>query len=261
LDMEILGSWFLLFLGGCFAGIVAGLLGIGGGTLMVPLLMGLGASPVQAVATSGLAILITSISGSWANFKMGVLDLKSILKMGIPSILTAQIGVYCANSVSDFVLSWAFVGLLLINIPLSAWGNRLKNQAQTKGSTPQMQRDWPFYLTGSLGGLLSGFFGIGGGLIMVPLQLALLGVGVKAAVQSSLAVIVLTSMAATAGHALHGSVLYWQGCMLGLGGFIVAQWSTRLLPKIPDVYILWSFRTMLLVLAIFMAWKATGYGA
>lgn len=64
-------NWLILATGGLFSGILAGLLGIGGGTVLVPLLVTLGYAPIQAVATSSLAILVTSISGSIQNWRMG----------------------------------------------------------------------------------------------------------------------------------------------------------------------------------------------
>jgi uncharacterized membrane protein YfcA len=63
----------ILAAGGLFSGVLAGFLGIGGGTILVPLLVGLGYTPVKAIATSSLAILITSISGSVQNWRMGYL--------------------------------------------------------------------------------------------------------------------------------------------------------------------------------------------
>lgn len=55
---------------GFFSGILAGFLGIGGGTVLVPLLVALGYEPIQAVATSALAITITALSGTLQNWRM-----------------------------------------------------------------------------------------------------------------------------------------------------------------------------------------------
>ncbi len=71
--------WLILSGGGLFSGILAGLLGIGGGTILVPLLVAIGYVPVKAVATSSLAILITSISGSVQNWRMGYFDWKRVI--------------------------------------------------------------------------------------------------------------------------------------------------------------------------------------
>ncbi len=67
----IIGSLLILASGGFLSGILAGLLGIGGGFVTVSLLISLGYTPIQAIATSTLVIVITSISGTFQNWRMG----------------------------------------------------------------------------------------------------------------------------------------------------------------------------------------------
>lgn len=121
----IAGSWIALASGGLVSGILAGFLGIGGGTILVPLLITLGYAPVQAVATSSLAILITSVSGSVQNWRMGYFEWKRVILLGIPALATAQIGVYLANHILTYILLLAFGILLLTNIYLVELRKRL----------------------------------------------------------------------------------------------------------------------------------------
>lgn len=111
-------------------------------------------------------------------------------------------------------------------------------------------------ITGSLAGVLAGLFGIGGGVIMVPLQMLLLRETIKIAIQNSLGVIVITAISASIGHAINGNVLFLPGFILGFGGLIGAQISTRFLPKISDRTISICFRILLVSLAIYMFWQA-----
>ena len=104
--------------------------------------------------------------------------------------------------------------------------------------------------------MMAGLFGIGGGAIMVPLQLLLLNESLKRAIQTSLGVIVLTAIAATVGHSLRGNVVYTGGIALGLGGLLGAQLSTRFLPKLPDHLIAIAFRGLLLLLSGYSFWRA-----
>lgn len=102
--------------GGLVSGVLAGFLGIGGGTVLVPLLVTLGCTPVEAVATSTLVILITSISGSFQNWRMGYFDLKRVIYLGFPALVTAQIGVYLAPRIAPYLLLTGFGILLLVTI-------------------------------------------------------------------------------------------------------------------------------------------------
>lgn len=252
---------------GLFAGVLAGLLGIGGGTVLVPILVALGYDPVQAVATSSLAIVITSLSGSIQNWRMGYLDVRRVLYLGLPALITAQLGVALAGWLPGWVLLGAFGCLLLLNVYLVELRKRLVTQSAHRSAedAPEVKPWNPAIasiLTGGAAGLLAGLFGVGGGVIMVPLQILLLNEPIKRAIQTSLGVIVLTAIASTAGHALNGNVLWTPGVLLGLGGLIGAQFSTRLLPKLPDRIVSLLFRGLLFVLAFYIFWQAwNAYGS
>ncbi|MGL5508121.1 MAG: sulfite exporter TauE/SafE family protein [Microcoleaceae cyanobacterium] len=248
---------------GLIAGILAGFLGIGGGTILVPILVKFGYSPVEAVATSSLSIIITAISGSVQNWRMGYLDFRRVIGIGLPAIITAQIGVYLANLLPSYLLLLTFGCLLWLNIFLIGFRKQVterKKQAEARGEvfvtawnmSPILAR----IFTGSAAGLLAGLFGVGGGIIIVPLQILLLGEPIKVAIQTSLGVIVITAIASTTGHAINGHVLWLIGCILGFGGLLGAQISTRFLPKIPDQIISIAFSTLLGILSVYIFWRA-----
>ena len=291
----------LLILGaaGIFAGILAGFLGIGGGTAIVPLLVALKYAPVQAVATSGLSIVITAISGSIQNWRMGYLSLSQVAGIGFPAIITAQIGAYLAGIFPPYLLLLTFGLLLWLNIFLIELPTRLTanqnaeaesgelrgeagqgenaqlaitNTSATSDSLSTIPLSTTYQLpnnsnilfhptfakiaTGSAAGLLAGLFGVGGGVIMVPLQILLLGESIKTAIQTSLGVIVITAISATAGHAARGNVLWVVGLILGGGGLLGAQVSTRFLPRLPDRIVSLAFRSLLAILSIYVFWQA-----
>lgn len=271
-------AWLTFTVAGLFAGILAGFLGIGGGTILVPMLTALGYTPVQAVATSSLSIVITAISGTAQNWRMGYLNLRQVIGIGIPAIITAQIGAELATIFSPPLLLTAFGCLLLLNIYLVQFRQRVtRKQAAIEAlnneppavmiaqpnqiPTPSRHKS-PIYflfsriLTGSIAGLLAGLFGVGGGVIMVPLQILLLNTKIKNAIQTSLGVIVITAISATTGHALRGNVLWIPGLILGMGGLLGAQVSTRFLPKMSDRLVTLAFNALLLILSFYIFWQA-----
>lgn len=246
---------FSLSLGGFVAGMMAGFLGIGGGILLVPLLVGLNTPPVQAVGTSTLAILMTATSGSLQNLRMGHVRLQRVVLLGLPAILTAQLGAYLANLIMPAVLLMAFGGLLLVTIHLV----EIRKQIAIRPYTHPHRTMSPFLArvaTGGTTGLMAGLFGVGGGVILVPLQMLLLREPIKVAIQTSLGVIVITALSALLGHALAGNVLLVDGLLVGIGGLIGAQISSRFLPKLPDRFISMIFRALLGLLAVYVFWQA-----
>jgi uncharacterized membrane protein YfcA len=250
----------VLGLGGLGSGLLAGLLGIGGGMILVPLQVALGFPPVTAIATSSLAITLTSLSGSIQNFRMGVLRLKQVTLIGIPAIVTAQAGSWLANQFSSFLLLTLFGCLVLLNIFLVSWKVKVSHQNINIADQNSSLPNWlSRTLTGGFAGILAGLFGVGGGVIMVPMQMILLQEPIKPAIQTSLGVIVITGISACIGHALRGNVSFLVGAILGLGGLLGAQLSTRLLPTLSNQMVAWIFSSTSILVAGYIfsqAWEA-----
>jgi uncharacterized membrane protein YfcA len=190
---------------------------------------------------------------------MGYFDQNRVLGLGFPALVTSQLGVYLASRFSAALLLYGFGLLLMVNLFLIRLRQRLEKQANSP-SPPTSPS--PQFLTlarigtGGMAGLLAGLFGVGGGVIMVPLQMLLLGEPIKVAIQTSLGVIIITAIAAVLGHTVQGNVLYYPGFLLGIGGLIGAQISTRYLPKLPNKLIVFSFNGLLIILAVYTFWQA-----
>lgn len=115
-----------------------------------------------------------------------------------------------------------------------------------------MNRMLPLALIGVLGGFFSGLFGVGGGIILVPLLILVVGYGQKLASGTSLAVIVPTAIAGTVSYAATGSVDWIAGACLGagaIGGSLVGTW---LLHRIHVVLLRWLFIGFLIIVAVRM---------
>ncbi len=255
-------NWLLLVISGLISGILAGLLGIGGGTILVPILLAFGYTPLQAVATSSLAIVITATSGTIQNWRMGYINFKQVILLGIPAVVTAYFSAGLAKSIPPKNQLIAFGILLLFTIYLVDLRKNLSKKQQQETEQNQQSKfssTISRIVTGGTAGMLAGIFGVGGGVIMVPLQILLLGETIKVAIQTSLGVIVLSSISAVTRHALEGNILLIPGLILGFGGLIGAQLSTRFLPKLSDQIISVTFRVGLAILAVYVFWKAWTY--
>lgn len=284
-------GWGLLFLLGIFTGTLSGLLGIGGGLLMVPALTVFNVPLVQATATSLVGVLLSALSGSLRNFSAGELNWRVSLVLALFGIITAQAGAWLGDRTPDAILSLCFAGLLLVTIALMSLRRKLK-QAEGRGqkaedrggewgSEPEGDRAavlaqstihnpqstiepgsfrlGPIAAIGLLAGLLSGLFGVGGGVVMVPLQMLFLAESIKAAVRTSLGAIVAIAISGLAQHTWNGNVLWIPGLCLGLGGIVGAQAGSRLLPRLPEHTVNLLFKLFLVGLAAYMAIRAIGY--
>jgi uncharacterized protein len=243
------GDLGILVVGGLVSGMLAGVLGIGGGSVLVPLMVYVGFSPINAIGTSSLAILLTSLSGSIQNWRMGYIDWRKVGLLGVPALFAAQIGTALAQYLPAHWLLFGFAAMMLTNIYLVGLKQQLLETTSSTSSTAR--HGLSTTITGTLAGLVAGLMGVGGGAIMVPLQMLLLGETIKVAIQTSLGVVMLTAISATIGHSINSHVLFSQGIILGIGGLFGAQVGTRYLPKLPDTIVSNLFRLTLFLTAIY----------
>jgi hypothetical protein len=108
-------TFVALFACGLLAGVVGGMLGVGGGIIFVPaLVLIVGLSQVEAEATSLLAIIPVAVAAVWRQREYGNVRMKEGLIIGALSVVGVLVGVVVANAVSGDVLKIAFAALLLL---------------------------------------------------------------------------------------------------------------------------------------------------
>lgn len=247
------GSWLILAGGGLFAGILAGILGIGGGFIIVSLMIALNYHFTQAVATSSLVIIMSSSAGSFYNWRMGYLNISRVIYIAIPAIIFAPLGAYLTGEIPEYILLVIFACFMLVNIGLI----RLKKSIAAKKQVPRTFNPILSRIaTGGLAGFLAGLLGIGGGAIMVPLQMLLLNEEIKTAVRTSLGVIVMATISSCVFHIFRGNVLFVPGLVLGISGMVGSQVGTRILPNLPNSLVSKIFILFLGTMALFNFWKA-----
>jgi len=172
------------FLIGFLAGFFGGLVGLGGGVIMIPLMVGiLRLNQHGAHGTSLVALVFTGISGAIAYGVKGSLDVTAAFLIAATAMVTARAGAHFAHSLPGWKLRRAFGGFLVFASLLML----------TKPYLPQiatMDNGWPrivlFLVTGVIAGFLSGMMGVGGGTIMVPAMVLLAGFGQHTAQGTSL---------------------------------------------------------------------------
>jgi len=188
------------------AGLLAGLLGIGGGVILVPLflwLFKLAGLPSDllvhtAFGTSLCIIVPTAISSTLGHRKRGNVAWHQVFYLAAGGALGAIIGSSMAALLSGKILHAAFGGMqILVGLKLLFFRPRLPPEELNP-------RKISLLLVGLTGGAFSAFFGVGGGVIAVPLMLIMLRLPIHLAVGNSSALIVVSAFFGTISYVLHG---------------------------------------------------------
>ena len=117
-------TYVLAVLLGAAAGVLAGMFGVGGGILFVPVLVALGLDQHEAAGTSLLAIIPTVVVGSWRQARYGNVRWHSAAVIGAAAVVAAQAGVVLAESLSGATLRKLFAALLAVVAAQIAWRAR-----------------------------------------------------------------------------------------------------------------------------------------
>lgn len=250
--------------GGLLAGILAGLFGVGGGTLIVPCLMLLGATLHQASSLSLVYIFFTSLSGAFSYWRKQQINIPLSLAVSAGAAVSGLAGVQFALSVPEPVLAWIFVGfmiLVLASLFLKKKTLLIKPDPE-KHPPPSFKKITIAVFIGMLAGLLSTVLGVGGGIAIVPMLVLFCGLELKQATATSLASICLISAVGTIEHSLMGQLiphLQQFGLavfLMSIAGMFASPWGVKLNQKWPESRIRFGFVILCLLVISFMLSKA-----
>jgi uncharacterized protein len=196
----------ILFFTGIVAGTVSGSFGVGGGSLMTPVQFwlytagGMDSTLATRVAfgTSLAVIIPTMISGALAHDKRGAVDWHAALPMGLFAIFGGLAGGMAASHLAGSVLRMFFAVFILIMAVRMVWHLRESPAREPRGSAVH------YGVIGFFIGIVSGLTGLGGGALLVPVLVLLLGYPIHRAVGTSSACLIFSSAGAVTAYIING---------------------------------------------------------
>ncbi len=241
---------------GIGTGVFGSLLGIGGGLVCVPVFIFFLSdggvwpyfhSAAAIVGTSLFVVMVNSVSGTAAYLRQGRVYFKAAIPFAIATLPGAFLGSYIADNFNGEQLKFCFGAFLACISVIMYWNSTHSKKSDMLAIPPGFRFNHALGVGSSLGvGFLSSIFGIGGGVIHVPLMVYLLGFPVHIATATSQFVLAVCSMVGVASHVLLCHVVWVPAIAISIGAAIGAQIGARISRKTTSRVIL-----MLLSLSMF----------
>ena len=284
--MEAMVPLFLVSLVvGLAVGVLAGLLGIGGGMLLVPAFkLGYAMDSLMCTATSLFTIIPTSVSGAISHIRNKTCLPKLGVAAGLGGACLSPLGVWLATLSPD----WAVMGAAALIIAYSSvtmFRKALKapkvprgagagaadaaaKEAAAEDRAAAIERahaeaptiGWREAAIGAaiglFAGLASGYVGVGGGFIMVPLMMSILHVPMKLTSGTSLIAVMILAVPGTVTQALLGNINWIAGIAVACGSG--ATLGAKLIPKVPERQLRFLFAGFLVVAAVLLVVNQLG---
>ncbi len=238
----------LIVIGALGIGFISAMAGIGGGSLLVPfLVLALGYDVKIAIATSLMCIVVTSSSASSEYLRRGLVDMNTALLLEPLTALGAITGAYVTLSLPANVLKVA-LGALFLYISTETIWKALREQrkhAEAPGNVTTLRKAISSTLS-FMAGLTSGVFGIGGGVIKVPIMTYIMKLPIKTAVATSSFMVGLTAASGEIVYLTEGFTDPLTATLLSMGIIPGAILGAKCLKKTKPKYVKIVFGAVLL---------------
>ena len=255
---------FLALPMGLLVGLSLGGLGAGGSILIVPMLVYvLNLEPKAAITASLIVVGLVSLGGMVAHLRSGRVRVGTGITFGLTGILGSLGGSYLNRAVDSNILLLAFAGLMVV----AAWAMVRPHEREPSVMTSahaaggetgvlaaarvQPALAAKVAVAGTAVGFITGFFGIGGGFVIVPALRLVLGLTMQEAVGTSLLVIVINAAIAL-GPRLSGETPPWEVIVLfTVAGLVGAVVGSRIAGKVRSELLTRSFAGLIVMIAIY----------
>ncbi|HJM26071.1 MAG TPA: sulfite exporter TauE/SafE family protein [Nitrosopumilus sp.] len=236
---------FWLILLGFAAGILGSMIGLGGGIIVVPVLTFLGFPPTVAASNSLFAALSNAIASTISYSKQKRIEFSLGLKLGLLTVPGTVLGAVISSDVSSEIFKILF-GIVLV---FSAAYIFLRKKLETKEKT--LSKQMMVFAIGAsfFAGIVSSFFGIGGGIIFVPLMVVGMGMAMKRAAPTSQLILLFASLSGVIVHSILGHPDFLQAGLLAIGSFFGGLVGARLSLEIKERYLQILISVVILIAA------------
>ena len=270
--MEIVITSIALVLVGVGIGVLSGMLGIGGGTIMIPVLrLGYGLDAFMATATSLFAIIPISLAGAITHVRARSCLPKLGVLLGVAGAITSSAGVYLGSIspawlimvVAAAIIIYSAFTMLSKAVRMGKKSSSISGSARANASAAFSDIEPCTFdftrknvalaaIIGLIAGFASGYVGVGGGFIMVPLMTAWLGIPMKRTSGTSLIAIIILAIPGVIQQAFLGHIDYLAGIMLCVGAIPGAVLGAWLVPRVPERTLRFIFAGLLAIAAVML---------
>ncbi|NLC28332.1 MAG: sulfite exporter TauE/SafE family protein [Campylobacteraceae bacterium] len=205
---------------GVFIGFASGFFGIGGGTVLVPILLLVGLDIKTAIGISVVQMVFSSVFGSYINYKSGALKLNDGIYLGLGGFIGATQSGLIVALLSELALMSIFIFTLLLSI-YKLFRSPIKSSGEAITFRPLL------FLVGIFVGMIAVSIGVGGALFLTPLLVGFLRYDIKRAVSMGLFFVIFSSISGLASLAWHGFVDFQSGIILGIGSLLGVYFGTK----------------------------------
>ena len=269
-------NFFILMCLGLVVGFLSGMFGVGGGFLMTPMLILMGIPPAVAVASEANHILAASVSGFLAHMRRANVDFLMGFILLIGGIIGSIIGVFLLKYLLSigqeklfislsYIFILVFVGLWMLTESVSSikqknkgkrnklhehiWLHGLPFKIKFRKSHLYISILPPIFI-GLLVGVLSSIMGVGGGFILVPAMIYILGMPTQVVIGTSLLQIVFVTTVSTIMHSyIHQTVDVILSSLLLIGAVVGAQIGTRAMALLKGEQIRFLLAVIIIIVA------------
>jgi len=200
---------------GFAAGILGSMIGLGGGIIVVPVLTFAGFTPTVAASNSLFAAFSNAVASTISYSKQKRIKYSIGLKLGLLSIPGTILGAYISSDVTPEIFKILF-GLVLVSSSIYIF---LKRRFESKEYDTSKLVTVLVIGASFFAGIISSFFGIGGGIIFVPLMIIVMRMGMKNAAPTSQLILLFASFSGLVTHSILGHPDYFQSLLLAIGAF------------------------------------------
>ena len=231
---------------GFAAGMLGSMVGLGGGIVIVPVLTFLGYPPA-VVASSGLFATLSNAAASCMSYsRQKKIEYAMGIRLGLLSIPGTILGAMISDVTSPEIFK-IFFGVALIG---AAAYMLLKRKIKDKEKTTSRQVMVLAVGLSFFAGLISAFFGIGGGIVFVPLMVVGIGMAMKRAAPTSQMILLFVSGAGIVAHTMLGHPDFVQAGLLSVGAFLGGTVGARLSQKVSERFLQILISAAMLIVAV-----------
>ncbi len=218
---------------GFAAGLLGSMIGLGGGIIVVPVLTFLGFPPTVAASNSLFAALSNATASTISYSKQKRIEYSLGIKFGLLSIPGTVLGAMISTDIAPNIFKILF-GFVLIASSAYIF---LRKKIESKEKTISKQMIVFAIGASFFAGIISSFFGIGGGIIFVPLMVAGMGMAMKKAAPTSQMILLFASLSGVMVHSFLGHPDFLQAGFLSIGSFVGGLVGARLSIDIKERYL------------------------